>query len=392
MANFIGNILSSFRPDVTETAFLEAINKYGAWNVVKIKKNFWMLLPAIRNIVIGLLLFLFLLALTYWQYYNRGNFISFYVIGGCYIFLTLWWLLVSFSRIIKNKKEEKIFYEEVSSWTVKNLKQFKSFVVHTLTTMFLQAIIWLVNVILAIIQSATVSEYWMVLIQGLINYYFIHLMYQILKKIIDSEMDFMIATPTTMTFYSQTWLLQSNSNIVNNTQIKTFNATLDWFWPSFLGYGTILIRTEWDDLSKADLDNHDTNRLKLRFVLHPKKVIQKLEEIIRSPIREDPSNPQYKISDFVDTEAKLSFITKMLYYLLPSFLIPKDIFHPKVKSTEDLRKIKIENKIPEIKKEIEILQNQPKRVNNQMFNNQDIYEILVKINNNLENIKKTLEK
>lgn len=386
-------ILSTFRPEQTVTVLLDSINKFWPGNAVKIKKNFWMLIPAFWKIVLGIFMFIGLIVLAFYQYYDKGFIKTFTIIVSFYVFLTFFWLLFSFLRILKNKKEEKIYYTAVTTDMVLNLNNFKSYVNTTLFVMFLQGILAIINIALVIKISWNLVEYLITTWQFLINAYFIVLMYQVLKKIIDSEMDFVIATPTTMTFFSQTGFFQTNTNVVNNTQIKSFNETTVWFSPSILGYWTILIRTEGDDLSEKDIDNNDTNRLKLRFVSSPKKVIDKLESVIRSNIKEDRiNNKQFALEDFLELD--YSFEKTIFSLLMPWFLLNKI---PKQKNSTDdfIKKDELAVKLKNIQQEKEkekgnlTLKEEIQLLSQELKNTQNNLDTISK---KLETIKKELNK
>lgn len=349
MKNYFG-FLSTFKPDQSVLVLLDAINKFWPGNAVKIKKNFWMLLPVFWKIILWIFMFIGLLILAFYQYYDKWFVKTFSVIVILYVFLTFFWLIFSFLRILKNKQEEKVYYTAVTTDMVINLKDFKTYVNNTLLVMLLQWILALVNIAMVIKLSGNLMEYAITFWQLVINVYFIILMYQVLKKIIDSEMDFVVATPVTMTFFSQTGFFQTNTNVVNNTQIKTFNETTVGFFPSVLWYGTILIRTEGDDFSVLEIDNHDTNRLKLRFVNSPKKVIDKLESIIRSGVKEDRTkHKQYVLEDFIETDKVSNIFSKTIFsILMPWFILNRLL--PKIKvSTNDWIKNDLNEKLNTVK-------------------------------------------
>jgi len=80
----------------------------------------------------------------------------------------------------------------------------------------------------------------------------LHQVFLLLWRFINLEMDFVVVTREQLKHYNQVNLgLQTTA--LDADKIKTIKSVTSWWFRSFFDYGEVLILTEWDAVSQADI-------------------------------------------------------------------------------------------------------------------------------------------
>ena len=103
--------------------------------------------------------------------------------------------------------------------------------------------------------------------------FFFFLIYKVVERIIDYEMDFNIFTTDQFILYRQHWFFRAESMNIATSSVKIVQESSPWFLWSLFGYGKISIHPEWN-LSA------NSKAIELFYVSQPKSLVKKLNSFI----------------------------------------------------------------------------------------------------------------
>jgi hypothetical protein len=106
----------------------------------------------------------------------------------------------------------------------------------------------------------------------LVNISFILLLYKVLDRIIDYEMDFNIFTTDQFMLFRQHGIFKTESMNIATSTIKIVKESQSWLLWSWLNYGKVSIHPE-GNISEG-------SKIELFYVPKPKALVKKLNEFI----------------------------------------------------------------------------------------------------------------
>lgn len=163
---------------------------------------------------------------------------------------------------------DKIDKESFKEW------KYERFLKHSFISMWLQILLMIANSIVSfVVGTDATSSILFNIVWIVVNIWFLFLLYKVLDRIIDYEMDFNIFTVDQFIIFRQHWFLRTESLNIATSTIKIVQESSNWFWWSLFNYWKVSIHPEgnlWDD-AKA---------LELFYVPFPKKLTKKLNEFI----------------------------------------------------------------------------------------------------------------
>ena len=140
--------------------------------------------------------------------------------------------------------------------------------------MWLQILLMIINSILSFFAEVDATSNMLLNIAGvIINIWFILLLYKVLDRIIDYEMDFNIFTIDQFILYRQHWFFKTGSMNIATSTVKIVKESKSWFWWSLFNYWKVSIHPEWD-LSSNE------KAIQLFYVPNTKTITKKLNSYI----------------------------------------------------------------------------------------------------------------
>lgn len=270
-------ILWSFNTKLDEHELYDAIQKNGQWNAIMMKKHWVFLLRPMIWMLFAFIAFWLLIWFAYSQFYNPEYVRIFWLLTLAYSWVTLVRCVHSLKMIIydiKSQTKSKDWY--VDSVDQSDFKEwrYEKFLKHSFISMGLQIILMITNSILSFaVDAGTASSVLLNIVWVTVNIWFLFLLYKVLDRIIDYEMDFNIFTVDQFILYRQHWFFRTESTNIATSTIKIVQEWKSWFWWSLFYFWKVSIHPEgnlwWD--SKA---------IELFYVPYPKKLTKKLNEFI----------------------------------------------------------------------------------------------------------------
>ncbi|MDR0859946.1 MAG: hypothetical protein LBO09_02990 [Candidatus Peribacteria bacterium] len=216
-------ILDSFDTKLDEKELLDAIAHYGEGNAILTKKHRVFLLGPLFLLILAMGAFSLLVWFSYSQYFHSDPLIFWIVCSGQFA-VTLAWIIHSFTTIFSTiKKHRRMVLPYASSISTKSLKDetFESYLRHSFVSLILQAVLMILDVVLAILLKVNSLSGWLIVFGGVVlNIGFIAAIWRAIEKIIDFEMYFNIFTPEQFTFYRQKGILKTESVSIATSSIK----------------------------------------------------------------------------------------------------------------------------------------------------------------------------
>lgn len=152
--------------------------------------------------------------------------------------------------------------------------RYEFFLKDTMISAILQVILMIVNVVASFFaETDATSNFFLNIVWVFVNIGFLFLLYRVLDKIIDYEMDFNIFTLDQFMIFRQHWFFKTESMNIATSTIKIVKESKSWFFWSLLNYGKVSIHPEWN-LSAS------SKALELFYVPKPKALVKKLNEFI----------------------------------------------------------------------------------------------------------------
>ena len=270
-------ILWSFNTKLDEHELYDAIQKQWQWNAIMMKKHRIYLLRPMLWMLFAFVAFWLLIRFAYEQFYNDQYIAIFWALTISYSLVTCVRCIHSIRMIIYDIQAQinnkKWYIDTIDESEFKD-GRYEFFLKHSFISIGLQTIIMIINSLLSFFAEAEWSSNLLFNITWVIvNIWFLFLIYKVVERIIDYEMDFNIFTTDQFILYRQHWFFKTESMNVATSTIKIVNESKSWFWWSLFNYWKVSIHPEWNlsDTSKA---------IELFFVPMPKSLAKKLNEFI----------------------------------------------------------------------------------------------------------------
>ena len=201
----------------------------------------------------------------------------FWVLTLAYSWVTCVWCMHSIWMIIYDVRAQtrckEWYVDAVDTAEFKEWK-YESFLKHSFISMALQIIIMIANCIVSFVaETNSTSNILFNILWVTVNIWFLFLLYKVLDRIIDYEMDFNIFTVDQFILYRQHWFFKTESMNIATSTIKIVQEWKSWFWWSLFYYWKVSIHPEWNIWN-------DTKAIELFYVPYPKKLTKKLNEFI----------------------------------------------------------------------------------------------------------------
>ena len=221
--------------------------------------------------------FWLLIWFAYKQFYNSQYMRIFWLLTLAYSWVTLVRCVHSIRMImydIRSQSNSKDGYIDTIDTDSFKEGRYESFLKHSFISMWLQVILMIANSIISFVaETDATSSILLNIVWVIVNIWFLFLLYKVLDRIIDYEMDFNIFTIDQFILYRQHWFFKTSSMNIAASTIKIVNESKSWFWWSLFNFWKVSIHPEWNlwNNSKA---------IELFYVPYPKKLTKKLNEFI----------------------------------------------------------------------------------------------------------------
>jgi len=267
-------ILWSFNTKLDEHELYDAIQDNWQWNAILTKKHRIYLIRPMVWMLFAFVMFWLLIRFAYSQFYESEKWI-FWVLVVLYSLVTFSRCIHSIRMIIfdiQSQIENRYGYiEKVDESEFKDGK-YEFFLKHTFISSWLQVVLMLINSSASFFAGSDTKNIFFNIVWIVVNISFIFLLYKVLDKIIDYEMDFNIFTTDQFIIYRQHWFFKTESTNIAASTIKIVRESKSWFRWSLFHYWKVSIHPEWNvENSKA---------IELFYVPHPKDLAKKLNEFI----------------------------------------------------------------------------------------------------------------
>ena len=270
-------ILWSFNTKLDEHELYNAIQKNGQWNAIMMKKHWVFLIYPMIWMMFAFAAFWLLIWFAYKQFYNSQFMRIFWLLVLAYSGVTFVWCVHSIRMImydIKLQSSSKDWYIDTVDENDFNDWRYESFLKHSFISMWLQVIIMIANSLVSFLAEIDVTaDIVFNIMWVIVNIWFLFLLYKVLDRIIDYEMDFNIFTVDQFILYRQHWFFRTESLNIATSTIKIVQESKSWFWWSLFNFWKVSIHPEWNlwNNSKA---------IELFYVPYPKRLTKKLNEFI----------------------------------------------------------------------------------------------------------------
>jgi hypothetical protein len=268
-------IFWSFNTKLDEQELYEAIQKNGQWNAIMMKKHWIYLIRPLIRMSFAFAAFGLLIYFAYHQFYKDYK-LLFWVITTAYSLVTLFRCVHSFSMIlhdILDQKNNKNWYVETVSQSEFKEWRYEKFLKHTFISMCLQVLIMIGCSITSFsLWNITWTGVILSIIWIIVNIWFLFLLYKVLDRIIDYEMDFNIFTTDQFIIYRQHGFFKTESTNIATSTIKIVKDSKSWIRWSFFNFWKVSIHPE------GNLNN--SKAIELFYVPSPKALTKKLNEFI----------------------------------------------------------------------------------------------------------------
>lgn len=270
-------ILWSFNTKLDEHELYEAIQENGQWNAIMMKKHRIFLVRPMLWMLSAFIAFWLLIWIAYCQFYNQDYVWLFWI-------MTILYSLVTFSRSIhslsvimydiQEQVDNKHGYIDTMDKSEFKEWRYEIFLKHTFVSAWLQVILMVVNSLVSFFaESGETADIMFNIGSIIVNIWFLFLLYKVLDKIIDYEMDFNIFTVDQFMLFRQHWFFKTSSMNIATSTIKIVNESKSWFLWSLFNYGKVSIHPEWNLW-------WNTKAIELFYVPKPKALTKKLNDYI----------------------------------------------------------------------------------------------------------------
>jgi len=271
-------IFWSFNTKLDEQELFETIQQSGQWNAIMMKKHRIFLVRPMIWMLFAFMAFGLLIRFAYRQFYSSKYERIFRFLVVAYSLVTCIWCVHSIIMILHDinlQMVNKKWYIDVIE--AKDLEdwRYEKFLRHTLISMELQVVLMILNVIasFAIDTSTTASNIALNIVWVIVNIWFLFLLYKVLDRIIDYEMDFNIFSINQFKLYRQHWFFRIESMNIATSTVKIVQDSKSGFLWALFNFWKISIHPEWN-LWESE------NAIELFYVSQPQKLTKKLNEFI----------------------------------------------------------------------------------------------------------------
>ena len=270
-------ILWSFNTKLDEHELYNALQENGKWNAIMMKKHRIYLIRPIVWMLFSLAAFWLLIWFAYSQFYNPEYKRIFWVLSILYSLVTLSRCIHSIRMVlfdIQSQINNKHWYIDNVNEDEFEDGRYEIFLKHTTISWILQIVLMIINAIATFFaETDATSSFLLNVVWIFVNVSFILLLYKVLDRIIDYEMDFNIFTIDQFMLFRQHGFFKNESMNIATSTIKIVKESQSWFLWSWLNYGKVSIHPEWN-LSE------NSKAIELFYVPKPKALVKKLNEFI----------------------------------------------------------------------------------------------------------------
>ena len=271
-------ILKSFDTKIDAEELLEAVDKYGEWNVVLVKRHRIKLVWPLIWVIISVILLCALLYVIYSHLYDEHK-VIFRILAIIYAYTTFSWSIFAIYWLMRNiiwqikagtKYIDKIWIAKRKQiWFEKFMKRtFYTFGVHVLVFLFNATIPFIV------IKSTWIWSIAVTVGALILDFIFILILNRVMYRIMEYEMNFSICTKNSFTNYNQKWFFRTRTTNISTPAIRVIQDSKEWLVWALLAYWVITIHTDWD------IDSKWWKTLELNYIPEPKRLAKKLNSII----------------------------------------------------------------------------------------------------------------
>ena len=271
-------ILKSFDTRLDAEELLEAVDKYGEWNVILIKRHRIKLVWPLLLVFVSIVLLCFLLYVIYSHLFDEHK-IIFRILAIFYVYTTFSWSIFAIYWLMRNIiwqiKAPKKYIDTIKVAKRKQVK-FEKFMKRTFLTFWAHILVFLFNAIVpfVVIKSTWVWSIAVTVGALILDFIFIVIVNRVMYWIMEYEMNFDICTKDSFTAYNQEWFFKTKTMNISTPAIKVIQDSKEWLSWALLQYWNISIHTDWD------LDAKWWKILELRYIPDPKRLAKKLNSII----------------------------------------------------------------------------------------------------------------
>ena len=273
-------LFKSFNTKLDAQELTEAVNKYGEWNVILIKRHWIRLLLPLSLVILSVFLELTMLYIIYQHLYGEHN-ILFWCLAIFYTYTTVTWCLYVCYWIVANilfqVKSDKKYIDNLNHAKIKQ-KSFEKFMKRTLLTFIVHMCVLIFNASVPFIVTNNTGvwnvavEIWILILDII----FIIILNRVMYRLIEYEMSFNICTSDGLTTYKQNWFFRTDSMQISTSAIKVIQSSKRWLTWALLQYWDLYIYTD------GDLNIKDGKHLELSYIPDPKTLAKKLNSLIEA--------------------------------------------------------------------------------------------------------------
>ena len=270
-------ILWSFNTKLDEHELYDAIENNWQWNAIMMKKHRIFLVRPMIWMLFAFMAFWLLIRFAYSQFYNDEYKTIFWVLTISYSLVTCVRCIHSIRMIVYDIQAQinnkKWYIDDIDESEFKD-GRYEFFLRHSFISIWLQTILMIINSMLSFFaETEWTSNLLFNITWVIVNIWFLFLLYKVVERIIDYEMDFNIFTTDQFILYRQHWFFKAESMNIATSSIKIVQESSPWFLWSLFSYWKISIHPEWNLSEKS-------KSIELFYVPKPKSLVKKLNDFI----------------------------------------------------------------------------------------------------------------
>lgn len=270
-------ILWSFNTKLDEHELYNAIEKNGQWNAILTKKHRIYLIRPMLWMLFAFMAFWLLIWFAYSQFYNEQYIAIFWALTVSYSLVTCVWCIHSIRMIIYDIQAQiknKNWYIDTIDESEFKDGRYEFFLKHSFISIGLQIILMIINSLVSFFAEVEATSNLLLNITWVVvNIWFLFLLYKVVDRIIDYEMDFNIFTVDQFMLFRQHWFFKTESMNIATSTVKIVKESKSWFWWSLFNYGKISIHPEWNLSSSS-------KAIELFYAPNTKNLTKKLNDFI----------------------------------------------------------------------------------------------------------------
>lgn len=270
-------ILWSFNTKLDEHELYDAIKDNWQWNAIMTKKHRIFLIRPMIWMLFAFVAFWLLIRFAYSQFYNPQYIAIFWALTTSYSLVTCVWCIHSIKMItydIQSQIKNKNWYIDTIDESEFKDGRYEKFLKHSFISMGLQTVLMIINSLVSFFaETEATSNVLFNITWIIVNIWFLFLLYKVVDRIIDYEMDFNIFTTNQFVLYRQHWFFKTESMNIATSTIKIVNESKSWFLWSLFNYWKVSIHPEWN-LSE------NSKAIELFYVPKTKALTKKLNDFI----------------------------------------------------------------------------------------------------------------